>query len=310
MRKYRDKIDPQLRHIARKIPFTEKILRMAEKPQTLMLKATPVPRELFVSTYKIQGYNNLEFPIEVYESAEDTRKKPCLFYIHGGGFGYKAAPYHKKLACIYASKADCKVVFPDYHRLPEYPYPAAAKDVLAVYEWVCKHAVILGIDTAHIAIAGDSAGGALAAGLCRQIEEKELPKPCFQMLVYPVTDARMQTASMDKYIDTPLWNAKNNDSMWKMYLKNVSDVEKSQASPMQAELPIQIPDTYIEVAEIDCLHDEGVAYGKRLRAAGANVKIHETKGTIHGYDNALKSDVAKKNIRCRIAVLRKHFWDC
>ena len=84
MRKYRDKIDPQLRHIARKIPFTEKILRMAEKPQTLMLKATPVPRELFVSTYKIQGYNNLEFPIEVYESAEDTRKKPCLFYIHGG----------------------------------------------------------------------------------------------------------------------------------------------------------------------------------------------------------------------------------
>ena len=52
MRKYRDKIDPQLWHIARKIPFTEKILRMAEKPQTLMLKATPVPRELFVSTYK------------------------------------------------------------------------------------------------------------------------------------------------------------------------------------------------------------------------------------------------------------------
>ena len=79
---------------------------------------------------------------------------------------------------------------------------------------------------------------------------------------------------------------------------------------MQAELPIQIPDTYIEVAEIDCLHDEGVVYGKRLRAAGANVKIHETKGTIHGYDNALKSDVAKKNIRCRIAELRKHFWDC
>ena len=165
MSKYRDKIDPQLRHIARKIAFTEKILRMAEKPQKLMLKATPVPRELFVSRYKIQGYNNLELPVEVYESAEDTKVKPCLFYIHGGGFGYKAAPYHKKLACIYSKLADCKVVFPDYHLLPEYPYPAAAEDVLTVYEWVCKHAGILEIDTTRIAVAGDSAGGALAAGL-------------------------------------------------------------------------------------------------------------------------------------------------
>lgn len=308
MNKYRKQIDPQLRHIARCIPFTKEMLHLAEKPQKLMLKATPVPRELFVSRYKIKGYHDLELPVEVYESAEDTRVKPCLFYIHGGGFGYKAAPFHKKLACIYSKLADCKVIFPDYHLLPEYPYPAAAEDVLGAYRWMCEHAVILGIDLGRIAIGGDSAGGTLAAGLCRQIEENELPAPCFQMLIYPVTDARMQMASMRKYVDTPLWNADNNEKMWKMYLENATDVEKLQASPMQAELPIQIPDTYIEVAELDCLHDEGIAYGKRLRAAGANVRIRETRGTIHGYDNALKSDVAKKSIRCRVRELRKYFW--
>lgn len=307
MKKYNDKIDPQLKHIAKKIPFNKAILHMAVKPQKLMLKAVRVPKELNTMQFTIPGYEGDKITVDVYEPADAEGIKPCLLYLHGGGFGYQAAPYQKKLACIYAKKADCKVVFPDYHLLPQYPYPAAAEDAIAVYKWMLTNAWMLGIDTKRIAIMGDSAGGVLSAGLPHIIEEMELQQPCFQMLIYPVTDATMQTVSMKRYPDTPLWNAKNNQKMWNMYLKNATDVEKEQASPMQAELPVQIPDTYIEVAEIDCLHDEGIAYGKRLRAAGARVKIRETKGTIHGYDNALKSKVARRNVWGRIRELQKHF---
>ena len=76
---------------------------------------------------------------------------------------------------------------------------------------------------------------------------------------------------------------------------------------MDSVLPKIIPDTYIETAEFDCLHDEGILYGKKLRRAGANVEINETKGTIHGYDVALNTQTVIKNIEKRILFLRKGF---
>lgn len=74
---------------------------------------------------------------------------------------------------------------------------------------------------------------------------------------------------------------------------------------MHGSLPGNIPDTYIETAEYDCLHDEGILYGKRLRESGANVEINETRGTIHGYDVILTAGIAVRNIKKRISFLRK-----
>ncbi len=76
---------------------------------------------------------------------------------------------------------------------------------------------------------------------------------------------------------------------------------------MHSGLPQIIPDTYIETAEYDCLHDEGILYGKRLREAGANVEINETRGTIHGYDSALNTKIAIQNIEKRVLFLKKGF---
>lgn len=201
-------------------------------------------------------------------------------------------------------KARCRVYFPDYHLTPKYPYPAAYEDVLALYKYIMEHSEEFGIDQEKIGVAGDSAGASIAALICNHYEHEKLKRPCIQMLVYPLTDVSMQTDSMKKFSDTPLWNSKNNRRMWSYYCKNLKAEEIYSASPMHSSLPQTIPDTYIETAEYDCLHDEGVQYGERLREAGAKVEI---KGTIHGYDSAINKKITICNIEKRILFLKKGF---
>ena len=127
------------------------------------------------------------------------------------------------------------------------------------------------------------------------------------MLVYPVIDRRQQTNSMKKYSDTPIWNSKLNDKMWKYYLgdKLISHIE--YVSPIEAENFEEIPDAYIETAEFDCLHDEGVQYAETLKSHGCNVELNQTNGTIHGFDMDLKSEITKKWIKHRVDVLKEIF---
>ena len=95
--------------------------------------------------------------------------------------------------------------------------------------------------------------------------------------------------------------------MWLYYCKNPKAECLYDVSPMHSSLPQIIPDTYIETAEYDCLHDEGINYGKKLREAGTNVETKETKGTIHGYDSAINTKIAICNINKRISFLKKGF---
>lgn len=300
-------IAPELRQIARKIPYNRAIILCANVFQTVSLRLTAIPEGVAGKTITLAGYRDLSFKTEVFEPAGADETLPCLIYAHGGAFSYKAAAYHKKLACMYALRAKCRVYFPDYHLTPRYPYPAAYEDVLALYRWIMECSGELGIDSSRIGVAGDSAGGALAALICNRYEREGLKRPCLQMLVYPLTDVEMRTESMKKFSDTPLWNSKNNRRMWSYYCGTLSAEETLSASPMHSALPSVIPDTYIETAEFDCLHDEGVLYGQKLRAAGANVELNETKGTIHGYDFAIDSGIARGSIERRISFLRKGF---
>lgn len=305
---YKKQIDPELKKIAGNIPYHKLIIRCANIFQDISFRLTRVPEGVDHKNIVIEGYKKLKCKVEIFEPLHRTEKLPCLLYVHGGAFSYKASSYHKKLACVYASKAKCRVYFPDYHLLPKYPYPAAYEDVLGLYKYITENAEALGIDPEKIGIAGDSAGAAIAALICNRYNREHLQRPCIQMLVYPLTDIDMQTDSMKKFADTPLWNARNNKRMWLYYCGNPKGENRYSASPIHDPLPPKIPDTYIETAEYDCLHDEGILYGKKLREAGAHVEINETKGTIHGYDSALDTKIAVRNIKKRISFLRNGFW--
>lgn len=286
-------LDPEMKKYAIKMPFTPFTLYLSQKLQRWMLRLVKTPG------VKIQHRESEGVSLYLFEPENLPEKPPCLLYIHGGGFGYQASPHHKTLAAKLAKGAGCRVICPDYRLLPKHPYPAAREDVLSVYRWICEN-----YPDTKIAIGGDSAGGALAAYVICDAEKAGLIAPCLQLLLYPVTDATMCTKSMQSGADTPLWCAKNNAIMWRMYL---GGKKIEEASPMQMPLPKVVPDTYLETAELDCLHDEGIAYADRLRKHGVRVELHETYGTPHGYDIAQESVVVKQCMENRINALKRAF---
>lgn len=137
--------------------------------------------------------------------------------------------------------------------------------------------------------------------------DRSILPPCAQLLVYPVIDHRMQSASMRRFTDTPMWNSLLSRKMWQFYLPSLPAEHPEHASLLLAPSLHDLPPAYVESAQFDCLHDEGIAYAQALRAAGVAVTLHETKGTMHGYDIVPNSSITQDSIQKRIAFLKEHF---
>ena len=233
---------------------------------------------------------------------EGAEKLPCLVYFHGGGFVFKAAGYHYRNVKTYAAQAGCRVLLVDYRLAPKNPYPAPVEDCFAAYSFLLTHAEAYGVDRNNIAVGGDSAGACLAAEVVRLAREQQLAMPRLCMLIYPVLDARMQTPSMKRFSDTPMWNARLNAKMWRYYLNG-----QPYSSPSEWEDVSYFPPVYMETAEFDCLHDEGIQFAEKLRAQGVRVAVNETHGTMHGYDIASRSPITQEHLVRRTAALRAAF---
>lgn len=299
-------IHPELGALNGKLPFGPLFLRVAV-PFMRLLPDPKLPDALAKKEYRIEGFKGLPVKVELFEPRALCGNAPAMLYLHGGGFGLAASAHHKEMAQAYAEQAGCRVFFPDYHLLPKHPFPAAREDSLSVWRWMEENANALSIDKNKMAVAGDSAGGLLALDVANLAAARGLVAPCFQMLIYPATDWRMETESMKAYTDTPMWNAKNNKIMWDMYLKDIPSEQKDAACPAYTPLPEILPPAYLETAEFDPLHDEGAFYAKRLLAAGGEVELVETKRTIHGYDVAHDCSLSKENLARRIRALKKAF---
>lgn len=260
-----------------------------------------------VTKRKIQGYQGALIEITLFTPPELSKNAPCLVYLHGGAFVLKAAPYMKTLVCKYAAQTPCKVVYVDYRLAPKFAFPVGVEDCYAAFDWVHQNADELGIDKARIAIGGDSAGGALASAVNLMARDRGTATACFQMLIYPVTDARMSTDSIKKFTDTPMWNSKQTEKMWKLYLKDGLPIKREYASPMEAASLVKMPATYVEVAEFDCLRDEGIDFASALQKSDVQVELNETQGTVHGFEIAESSELVHQILRKRIETLKKAF---
>ncbi|MFA7126410.1 MAG: alpha/beta hydrolase [Bacilli bacterium] len=237
---------------------------------------------------------------------------PCLVYCHGGGYVLPAAPHHFLLARRYALEVECQVLLIGYRLAPRYRFPIAPRDCFAGYEWVLDHAKELSIDPTRIGVGGDSAGGCLASIISQMakdhiLEDKTIKMPCLQLLIYPATGVNQASESMDKYVDTPLCNTQD----MKKYAKYYSSLEIHNYpfyyEPIHAPSFTDLPVSYVETAEFDCLRDHGIFYAKKLERDGVNVVLNNTVGTIHGFDIELKSEIVKECIRRRVSFLRKYF---
>ena len=238
------------------------------------------------------------------ESSETPR--PGIFEIHGGGFMIGSKDMMDPWCDRVAAELGAVVVSTDYRLAPEDPFPAGLEDCYAALCWMADHAGELGIDPDRIAIAGQSAGGGLAAACALLARDRGGPSLCFQLLEIPELDDRLQTPSMQQFTDTPLWNRPNAEWSWRHYLGPDHEGEVSPyAAPSRATDLSGLPPAYVSVMEFDPLRDEGILYALGMLEAGVSVELHAYPGTFHGSSLVPFAEPSKRNAEEVLGALRR-----
>lgn len=276
-----------------KPPINRFVLRMAKLFLSFMPKGMGSSKSLKIQRIKIPCRDGKKIKLYIIRKKDKLGNAPAIFNIHGGGFVFKGAPYHYKLAKQYALKTGNTVVFVDYRLAFDNAQGVPLSDCVDAYKFIIENAEKLNIKK-EIIFVGDSAGAYLSIVLTKECLEQNLPMPAAELLVYPAADPEMTAQSMQVYYDTPMWNAKNNKKMWQYYSH-----KNKVYQPLQDNLSF-MPKTYIETAEYDCLHDEGIMLHQKILDCGGVSELHQTKGTMHGYDIKLKAPTTKQNINSRI----------
>ena len=223
-----------------------------------------------------------EIPLRIY-APDAPAPRPVIAFFHGGGFVICSVETHDGLARRLANAAGAVVVSVDYRLAPEARCPAAAQDCYAATQWIHEHAAELGADQDRLVVAGDSAGGNLAAVVALMAREQGAPPIRQQVLVYPVIDAACDAPSYTENAEGYFLEATGMRWFWDHYLGPDGDGAHHHASPIRAGDLSGLPPAVVITAEFDPLRDEGEAYAKALQAAGVPVTVRRYDGMIHGF---------------------------
>ncbi len=230
----------------------------------------------------IPGPDGDELPIRIYRPTR-ARSEGVLLFFHGGGWVVGSVNSHDLVARALTEKAGCVTISVDYRLAPEHPFPAGPEDCYAATVWAVDRATELGIDPTKVAVAGDSAGGNLAAAVALMCRDRGGPALVHQALIYPVTDFDDSTGSM--VANAEGYGLTRDTMAWfhDAYAPTAADRANPYAAPNRAtDLSGLAPATVI-VAGYDPLHDEGVAYAQKLQDAGVSTELMRYPGQFHGF---------------------------
>ncbi len=211
--------------------------------------------------------------------------QPLLVYFHGGGWVVGGLDTHDGVCRFLAANVAARVLSVDYRLAPEHPFPAAVEDAFAAFRWANGQARELGSDPARIAVAGDSAGGNLAAATSLLAHAGGGPRPAMQLLLYPVTDVVGGQRSRDLFAEGFLLTKEDMDWFEAHYLPEGADHSDPRVSMVRAADLSGLPPTYIATAGFDPLRDEAETFAARAREAGVAVALHRHPGLVHGFAN-------------------------
>jgi acetyl esterase len=247
--------------------------------------STPTPAEIGpVRDLTADGPGG-PIPLRVYRPAgvPAGASLPVLVFYHGGGWVIGDLDTHDVQCRQITAEAGITVVAVDYRLAPEHKFPAAVDDAWAATRWVVAHAGELGVDARRLAVAGDSAGGNLAAVVALMARDAGSPAIALQVLIYPVTDVGSESKSYRDFAEGYMLTRDGMRWFTNHYLKSPSEAQDWRVSPLRAASLAGLPPALVITAGFDPLRDEGAAYAGRLSDAGGRVDYVNYGGMIHGF---------------------------
>lgn len=309
-------VNPEFRDALRKLlkqgiggPITRaKLRQMHAMMNKFSLPIRPAPK---VVRRVIPGFDGgPEVTVYVIGSDPD-HAKPALLHIHGGGFIEGSARAIIGPTQGIATACDCVVVAPEYRLAPETPFPGPLDDNYAALLWMHEHAKALGIDPQRIAIAGESAGGGLAAQLAIAARNRGQVPVVFQVLLYPMLDDRTgSTRSVPAFMGQYVWTRQNNRFGWSAFLGQPAGGAKVPAGSVPARVKnlAGLPPAFVGVGSIDLFANEDVDYARRLMDAAVPTELLVIPGGYHAFDVfAPKAALSQEFTRAWQNALRRAF---
>jgi acetyl esterase len=288
------RVDPDLEKILPLLPLRDAATLTPKRARDELValaesrKDVPLPELASVKDITVDGAAG---PIAARLYATGRTPAPTIVYFHGGGWVAGDLFTHERQARTLALEADAVVVSVDYRRPPETPFPGAFEDCLAATRWAATNIPRLGGDPARLAVAGDSAGGNLAAAVAQACRTGG-PRLAAQLLIYPAVDlagnygAAAENAKFPSRQENAEGYFLTGDAMRFFaghYLPRPEDSEDPRASPLRSRDLAGLPRAVVTTAEFDPLRDEGEAYANALKRAGVEVAYFREPGMVHGY---------------------------
>jgi len=243
-------------------------------------------------------------PVRIYRPS--AAPAPVHVHFHGGGWVIGDLDTHDRDCREICVGADCIVVAVDYRLAPEHIFPAAPEDCYAALCWATANLDSLCALPGAVSVGGDSAGGNLAAAVALMARDRNGPAIAMQLLIYPVTDATMESGSYRDNADGYLLSRTMMSWFWDHYCPDLALRADPLASPIAAEDLAGLPPALVMTAEFDPLRDEGEAYAERLIAAGVEVEVRRFDGLIHGFfSQAGMIEAAREGVDLAVKALRK-----
>jgi acetyl esterase/lipase len=238
----------------------------------------------------------------------------AVLYLHGGGmiFGLEhLGRVYDRAVREYVATSGVPMLVVDYRIAPEHPHPTPVEDCYAALRWLAEGAATLGVDPARIGVMGDSAGGGLAAGVCLLARDRGGPPVAAQLLIYPMLDDRTHTPD-PALLPFLTWSYDDNITGWAALLGDKARIDGAgtgavspYAAPARATDLTGLPDTYIDVGDLDIFRDEDITYARRLSDAGVPTELHLHPGCPHAFEAlARRADVSQRAIGDRVRRLR------
>ena len=239
-----------------------------------------------------------EVSVRIFRPPNSKAPLPAVMYFHGGGWVLGSKDTHDRLLRDLTNGAQAAFVFVNYTPSPEAQFPVPIEQDYAATKYIAEHGSDFGLDPSRLAVAGDSVGGNMVAVITQLAKERKGPAIRYQVLFYPVTDARMNTASYSEFANGPWLTKPAMEWFWNAYAPNKDDRKKTAASPLSAtvEQLKGLPPALVIVDENDVLRDEGEAYARKLIEAGVEVTAVRVLATHHDFAmlNALAGTPACK----------------